>query len=296
MIDSALLDRAQAKFTDWQRQRIVEEKKLDDSKVAETRAFVGGVRDRQLALEQAIAGGPASLGAHLRETLGLAPNAVIKAPPLPGAPLPPGAYRNPSIDLEESIGRAWENMVTPNEASKPPYWLLCHIRWIEDGSLGRDGPTLKEALWYGGKKTDENYTRNFLRRTGGIYVRGNVTALSDCTVARAWWRDRLARQVAAASMNSDMPVSRADAHSVLHRSGPVWEEFVLLCIRRLTVMNEPRARAHMVRGLQEEMRRKEKVTVSDVKELARRIARLGVNHSLALARWETMDGVVPSRR
>lgn len=44
-------------------------------------------------------------------------------------------------------------------------------------------------------------------------------------------------------------MSRAKAHATLHAEYPAWEELAMLSLRRITVVNQPRARAAVLSRL-----------------------------------------------
>lgn len=122
----------------------------------------------------------------------------------------PGAgddLRRPSPELETELAAPW-GMIPPRLALYPLFWFLCHIAWIEEGRFGYTGRRLADLFLKGGRSsTREAQTRNLLRRTGGLApVRGRVSVFTDCPLARAWWRHRVAVQVEEAS---DGRVNRA---------------------------------------------------------------------------------------
>ena len=213
------------------------------------------VTERQRELRRAIGSGPNAAAAWLRTQLGLEESGalLIEAPRLP-RPLTADEFIEPPFELEREIGQALSAEITTRDAARPWFWLLCHIAWLERGDLA--GNVRRAFCWSSaaaGKpnETDqlEAETRNFLRRTGGIeMVRGKVSVLSDCPLARAWWRYRLAHN-AAHTAGDGKVLNAADAHRCLHHSGPIWEELVRLGVKRLTVLNHDRARAAIVSAL-----------------------------------------------
>ena len=292
-MNSDLLKRADAPFSAWQ-QGIVFQARRYRHRKDEGASAREAVRERQRALERAARGGPRALAGYLRERLGVGHRERIGAPALP-RPLTLNEYLNPPLPLETELGAAWSgpsdegkaHRVTPREASQPVFWLLCHIEWIEQNRFGRG--SLAEVFMNGPGRPDlEGRTRNFLRRTGGIFVRGRTSVFSDCTPARAWWRHRLAREVAAATSDG-IPASHA--HAVLHASRPAWETLVMLSLRRLVVINEPLARAAIVRELSASLRADGRIDKAQVQRMATALARLGLRSSLAHVPEAELAGV-----
>ncbi len=272
---TSVLRKAEARIGAWQRTMIFDSKRykhLKDKGDAE-REIIGR---RQEKLRETVANGPVELGLYLRETLGLSKDEPIGAPPLTRVALTANEYLNPPIELEAELGRAWADRIRPRDASRPVFWLVCHIDWIEQERFGRGnlGPFFLD----GPKKPDsERATRNFLRRTGGIFVRGKTSVFSDCTLGRAWWRYRLASDVATASPNT---VSQEDAHRTLHANRPAWETLVTDSLRRLVAINHPRARAVIVSQLARRLEIDGRIDKAQVRRMGVAMARLGLRNSL----------------
>ena len=293
-MNSDLLKRAEAPFSSWQQGMVFQAKRYKHRK-DEGASVREAVRERQRALERAARGGPRALADYLRERLEVGPRDRIGAPALPRV-VTPNEYLNPPLPLEMELGAAWSGRsdeakshhVTAREASQPAFWLLCHIEWIEQHRFGRGN--LAEMFMNGPARPDlEGRTRNFLRRTGGIFVeRGRISVFSDCTLARAWWRHRLARDVARAT-NDSIPAPHA--HAVLHANRPAWETLVMLSLRRLVVINEPLARAAIVRELSARLRAEGRIDKGQVQRMATALARLGLRNSLAHVPEAELAGV-----
>ena len=228
-ISSKALEKARSKFSAWQRGLVFEKKRFRNRSAAETKKARAKILSRQKTLHDAVAGGPSELGRYLRHEMGLEPNETIAAPPIPRASLTSSEYQNPPLELEQELGESWEHVIQRGSASQPVFWLTCHIDWIEQGKFGTRGFELKKALLVSAAKPNrETHTRNFLRRTGGIFVRANTSVLSDCTLARAWWRYTLAKEVAHVA---GAEVSYQAAHEALHVSRPAWETLVMLSLQ-----------------------------------------------------------------
>lgn len=278
-MNRTLIRRVDARFTRWQRELIFEVKRHGkwDEAPSEVTA---PIRERQERLIASVRGGPSQLGQYLREELGLGSADKIEAPPLPRDALTPSEYREPPLPLEREIGKEFKSSMSSRraQASSPLFWFLCHIVWIEQGSLGTNGHTLQEAL-LGGRKKREARIRNLLRRTGGLaHVRGNISVFSDCPIARAWWRYALADEVA---RTTEGLIDQSAAHWLFHKSRECWETLVLVSLRRLTTISQAHARAAITQYLGEKVR-----TTSggfdkkDVEAVAMTLARLSLRRSL----------------
>ena len=270
-----ILGKAEARFGPWQRSMVFERKRYKhraDMGIAERES----THLRQTTLSQAVQRGPVALGGYLREQLGLGPSDRIGAPQLTRTELTVNEYLNPPIELEAELGRAWADKIRPKRASQPVFWLLCHIDWIEQGRLGAGD--LSPFLLNGPRGPDrERKTRNFLRRTGGIFVRGKTSPLSDCTLGRAWWRYHLSCQIANISENG---VSQEAAHRVFHASRPAWETLVTDSLRRLVVINHPHARTAIVGQLDRQLSTGGRINPDQVRRMGIALARIGLQSSL----------------
>lgn len=282
-MDRSTLNQADERFGRWQQGMVFEKKYYKKTKVSDVRKIKGGIRDRQKDLKRAVSECPDSVGAYLRKQLGLTDSHPINAPAL-DRQLTPQEFVNPPVELEMELGTTWREEITPRHAAMPHFWLLCHIKWIEQGKLGDSGHLLREALLRGPRRGNplESETRNFLRRTGGIFVRGNTSVLSDCPLSRAWWRHRLATEVAGVTEGE---MAQTSAHEVLHRSGPGWETLVMLSLKRITAISQPAARAAIIVYLARHPDRKFDQT--GVKQAASTLARLGLRRSLVYPSWKT---------
>jgi len=125
-------------------------------------------------------------------------------------------------------------------------WALCHAVWISDDIFGAD----LAAVFLDTGSTSEARTRNFLRRTGGLrHIRGNISPLENCPISRAWWRRRIARDIAGVvTVEAGDELDTDAAHEVLH-SPPIWSNLVGMSMRRVTAVCAPRARAAAVVAL-----------------------------------------------
>ena len=273
-----LLRRADVRFTSWQRGLVFETKvhgNWDDA-ASEVK---GPIRQRQTKLIESVSDGPVPLGRYLRTVLGLTGDEQIAALPFPRKALTPNEFREPPVELEQELGEAWKSTLgfRPALASSPLYWLLCHVVWIEEGRLGDSGVPLEQAL-LSGSDAREAQIRNFLRRTGGLpRIRGNTSVFSDCLLARAWWRFRLAEEVAETTGGR---ISREAAHWLFHCHGQSWETLVTLSLKRITTINQKHARAAMAHHLGARVQTNGGFDQNDVKAIATSLARASLRRSL----------------
>ncbi len=279
--DGALLARTIGPFREWQRSLVA---RAGEAPVGSEPA--PGRRQRELLA--AAGGGPAALEQYLRERLGLGADEATGAPPFPRASLTPDQYRNPSAALEAELAAAWEGWVQRGPAAQPLFWLLCHVEWIAQGRIGG----LEEALTLGGRdRTPDQRTRNLLRRTGGLpHVRGAVSVFSDCPLARAWWRGRLAEEAARASNGA---VDREAAHRALRaggRRGPgaVWEALMRVSLRDdRAAINQPDARAALVAALAG----RDRPSRAAVQAMSSALADCARTRSLAHIPWDELHAI-----
>ena len=284
-----LVRTADASFTRWQRDLIFEAKvhgKWDKAPSEVTEP----IRRRQTELVDAVTDGPTQLARYLRTHLGLQSGDKIEAPPLPRRELTPNEYREPPVQLEEELGVAWKSALgdRPALASSPLFWLLCHVVWIEEGRIGGNGVSLERAL-LSDANTREGQIRNFLRRTGGLpHVRGNTSVFSDSPLARAWWRFQLADEV---SKTTEGRIARKAAHWLFHRHRPSWETLVMLSLKRITTINQPRARAAIAHHLGVQVQTHGRFDQNHVKAIATSLARVSLRRSLDYTPLEELYGM-----
>ena len=258
-------------FSDWQRGLATRGKAISPS-----------VADSQKELLGVVSEGPLAFAAYLRGRLGLTAEDSIDAPALP-EPIDASEYRDPPFDLERTLSESWYGLIRRRDASRPVFWTLAHIRWLEEGQLGNH---IEEALLRGGGRdsTDDSRTRNLLRRVGGLpHVRGKVSVLSDSPISRAWWRGSVASEVADAAAD-ELTLSAADVHRVLHSHNDAWARLIGDSVHRITVMNQPRARAAVVKLYEGATREGDPIPPLEMQLAARLLSR----HSVALA-FEQLD-------
>lgn len=281
-----LVDKCGTAFSSWQ-SRIIFDQRKHGKPAPHNRDILEKVRGRQEELASEVDKGPRQLGAYLRRVLKLGVGDEVDALPFPRDSLTPKEFVKPPVELEEKLGKSWQAL-PPRLASRPVFWLLCHVAWIEQGRLGDSRHLIHAALMEDPRAKDsEARTRNLLRRTGGIFVRGNVSVFSNCPMARAWWRWHLALQVAQVTEGK---VSCADAHATLHANDGAWEELAMLSLRRITVVNQCRARAAVVSRLHALLGQHGKLDKNHVKEVAVEFARVGLRRSFEHTPWKELAG------
>ena len=259
------------RFSDWQRGLATKGGTISAS-----------VADKQGELHSVVSEGPLTFAAYLRGQLGLTAEDSVDAPVLP-SPIGASEYRDPPFKFERTLSKSWEGLIRRRDASRPVFWTLAHIRWLEEGQLGDQ---IVETLLRGGGRdsTEDQRTRNLLRRVGGLpHVRGKVSVLSDSPISRAWWRGNVASEIADAAAD-DLTLSATDVHRVLHSHNDAWARLVGDSVHRVTVMNQPRARAALVKLYEGATREGEPVRPEEMQRAARKLSR----HSVALA-FEHLD-------
>ena len=271
-------------FTRWQQSLVSRNRRREEE------SSTARITERQEELALAMSDGAQSLASYLRMQLNLVGYDLTGALALPRQLTAEEAFE-PPLDLEMELHEAWNGKVASGQASQPAYWTVCHIPWLEDGLLGND-PIATFSTKTPGKQNSnlDNLTRDALRHLGGLpHVRGNVTAFSNCPLARAYWRRRVAVEAAEQSLGV---LTSKSAHKGLHRSEPVWERLIGVLIRHLTVLNHPKARAALVAHIAATP----KITREEVAESGRRLARRGLSYSLDMLSWDELVEIAAGDR
>ena len=243
--------------------------------------------ERQKTLAQAMEDGASDLARYLRNELGLLGANLQDVPPLP-RPLAIEEAFQPPVELEKELYDAWSTLVHSGTASQPAFWTRCHIRWLEQRRFA-DDPNATFSTGVAGKRQSnlDTRTRDLLRHLGGLpHIRGNVSVFSDCPLSRAWWRRRLAVEAVEHAPAGHLTVE--SAHTALHRSNQVWETLVMLSLRRITVISQPRVRAAIVTHLASQ----DHVQPKDVTAIAQGCARHGLGYSLQHVPWDDLLQIV----
>lgn len=222
------------KVGSWQQQVVVKRGKEEGGEELEL---------RQSELMTAARGGTTILFEYLRRELGVKNRSDMleeeREIPLLVRRLTVDEARYVPVELEREIAAGLAT-ISAADAARPAFWTAAHIVWAEENLL-EEGWAKK--LVSKGKDMDVT-ARNVCRNLGGLpHIRGKTSVLVDCPLARAWWRVRIANLIAEAGLDLELDVY--DTHRILHRS-PVWEVLTGELVRRLAVMNEPRALAALV--------------------------------------------------
>lgn len=232
----------QSAFQRWQRGLVQKTPLKGGAPTTMTLGQHHAVTERQRLLDVAVSNGPDALAQYLRQQLALEADDRIEAPSLL-RPVTSAEYRHPPLDLERELAQEWAGVIHPRNASRPLFWTLCHIDWLEQGYFTSDiSSTFLGTLNNGTpEKHRDDATRNLLRRMGGLhYARGKVSVRVDCPLSRAWWRARIAAKAASAAHGE---ITEEQAHSVLHSSNGGWAALAEESVRRIPVINHPAALA-----------------------------------------------------
>lgn len=245
------------------------------------------VHARQLELIASVAAGPADCSRYLLRQLCISDEPALRAavPALPNRLTAAAMQRLPRYD-ESKIAESLAS-VSPAEAATPVFWAACHAIWIEQGYFDDlvvsflEGPKANNA---------DRRTRNFLRRTGGLErVRGKVSVLVNCPISTAWWRVRIAQEIAA-----EAPANSIDfdtAHQLLHDPN-IWPELTGLSVKRITSLNAPKARAAAIVALNQRGTINNGIKASLRKSRCqgalRALGRLSHSFSLSTVPWEAV--------
>ena len=150
-------------------------------------------------------------------------------------------FKNLPACTEEKIYNHWINL-SPSVASRPGFWAQTVTDLARADSIvpathlagpveGCGQKQIEEALINQDSVATDACVRRILRRMSGIfYARGNRSVFSDCTLARAWWRERLVRQV-----EHKTGIDAKVLGTVLRHSKEHWESLVTAMVSRSTV-------------------------------------------------------------
>lgn len=218
------------KVESWRQQVVVKDGKKEGGKE---------LKQLQSELMTAARGGTTLLLKYLRGELGVKNRSDMleeeREIPLLVRLLTVDEARYVPVELEQEIVGGLAT-ISAADAARPAFWTAAHIVWAEEDLL-EEGWARKLV----GKDADAT-ARNVCRNLGGLpHVRGKISVLVDCPLARAWWRVRMAGLIADAS---DEPLDIESIHRMLH-SSTVWATLAGELVRRVAVMNEPRALAAM---------------------------------------------------
>ena len=172
---------------------------------------------------------------------------------LTDSPMSESEFSAPPSDTEARLYDSWAE-VDPRTACRTTFWanVTCrHVRnrRIRSAYLAGDlsnsaggAARIDKALAHRGSKRPkvlDDCVRTILRRLGGIpEQRGKRTVYVDCPLARAWWREWLARQIA----KGDAEVIRR-VRMVLRINQTYWEKIVDRIVSRNSTFGSEEVRA-----------------------------------------------------
>ena len=152
------------------------------------------------------------------------------------------ALQEPLAGYLQDASQGWEQMLhrslaapdgpaTRLEAAQVLFWVVCSLRWLEDG-LFADPPgamltnvkfkplmtMAPQTLDEDQRKTLDRASRDVLRGLGGIpHVRSShIHHLLDSPIARAWWRVEIAQQ---AESSAGGELTLGQCHEALLQKG-----------------------------------------------------------------------------
>lgn len=242
-------------------------------------------QEAQQELMDAVAQGSVAFAFFLREKLELVDKVLAGIPDL-HRELTSSEASNPPVQLEQELWAIWQDMILPHEAAQPIYWNIAYLYWIEQGWLGDD---LLSTLIPREAKDLDAQTRTVLRNIGGLpRARGNVSVFSDCPMARAWWRCKIAESATYEKIGNPN-LDFIDAHIAIHRKS-IWEPLVLNSLRRVAVVNDPKLRSSIIQYLASP---DTKATTSKTcSQLIQNLAQLVQNFSPSLLDWDDLYSLV----
>ena len=191
---------------------------------------------RQRVLAEAAKGGTAELIRYLQSELNTAagvlrPGAFI---PTPNRSLSAQEMLNPPPQAAALISQTLSD-VCPSDAASPAFWTAVHLQWAQSSII--DQQWSRELI---GKNNDST-ARRVCRYLGGLpHIRGKTSVLSNCPISAVWWQHRTACRVVAVE-ECDIPEIR-----LLEILSAVWPTLSSALVRRVAVMNQPRALAALL--------------------------------------------------
>ena len=225
-------------------------------------------------------------------------------------------FGNPPSDTERRLFDAWRELI-PRIACRTAFWgrvTYLHIqeRRIESSFLAVNGEgnvtgaqRIDAALSVTGEKATrllDRCVRTVLRRLGGLpEARGNRSLYVNCPLARAWWRERLVREVAA---NEGEDLKRKIRAVVHPESQQYWEELVTFVVSRNSVFGSVAVRDILIRTLAKvlsENPRSPLRTADELKRVCRSVSSIQASIELSVVppqyvetmMWEIVNTTVP---
>ncbi len=276
------------KFREWQASMIFQPK-LYGANSASAEEERQRAQSNQERLESAISRGADDVRAFICEELEIVNSTAILSR-LPGLPKPltEAEMKGPTLKVDQEVSQALDTWgISPRLAAESSFWMLCHARWIGDDRFP-DG--VAKVFTESSKAADdlEAQTRNFLRRTAGLHgIRGNTSVMTDCILSGCWWRTRIANEITKTASREGASLSFEVVHHAL-QPRTVWEEFVLHSIKRLAVLNAPKARAAVVCAYVEHTNSKGTHSKVALASAMQAVAQLGHHYVLDLTDWSRL--------
>ena len=209
-----------------------------------------------------------------------------KKPPLHECPMTENEFRDPPASTEISLYESWKE-VPARTACRTAFWADITIRHVEADKIQANYLAANGGDQSGGarrleivlqdespnrEKRLDDCVRTILRRLGGLpEARGSRTVYVDCPFARAWWRERLVREI------SNQPGATTEqVRSVLRLSQSYWEELVTLVVSRNSVLGSERVRTSFILSLAHRLCRDPNSPLRIGKELRNACRALGI--------------------
>ena len=191
---------------------------------------------QQKVLADAADGGTAVLMRYLHDELDTAAGFLRPGISIPVPPRPLSAQEmlRPPPQAAARISQTLSG-ISPSDAASPAFWTAVHIQWAQSSIIDRQWS--RELVG----KDDNTTARNVCRYLGGLpHIRGKTSVLSDCPISAVWWQRRTASRVAAAE---GCGLTEARILEMLPR---VWSRLTEELVKRVAVMNQPRALAALL--------------------------------------------------
>ena len=174
-------------------------------------------------------------------------------------------YKLPPIETEEALYDAWADL-TPRVACRTTFWSnvtyrhiehnrICAVYLAANGGVGGSGAERIDRVLRDGSadasKGIDACVRTVLRRLGGLpEARGNRSVYVDCPFGRAWWRERLVREVSGGD-----PIRAEEIRDAIRVNQTYWEELVVLIVSRNSVLGSREVRDAFLLSLAEQLAR-----------------------------------------
>ena len=251
------------------------------------------MEQRQEELQTVVGRGKESLAGYLYDKIGIesgSSRALEGAVPTLPNPLTTEEMKELPAYAEQRLYDAI-GTISLREAASSAFWTACHAVWISQAVFD---DLVAVFLEHRLGETVDAQTRNFLRRTGGVddRIRGKISVLTDCPIARAWWRMNTATRAAEASEGR---LDTVVAHRILRQSA-IWVELCEVSVKRLTAVTSSRACAALLlamleKGIEDGSHKKQ-CTQSALRWLGRRSHSYALDYTpLDVLMQDALDGI-----